>query len=61
MVNKLGKLGDRLLTRLVPKVQAEAASACCAGHYCYCQGKYPKMWIRVDDGCNCLCTQWQCA
>jgi hypothetical protein len=36
VIKKLEKLGDRLLSRVVPKVEASAGTQGCVGTYCGC-------------------------
>lgn len=47
----LEKLGDQLLTRLVPKVEASAAIPGCTGIYCGCIAGYDS--YRVTNSASC--------
>ena len=51
VITKLGKLGDRLLARLVPKVEASAGALACTGIYCGCIAGFDS-W-RIDEFHSC--------
>lgn len=51
MIKIIEKLGDRLLSRLVPKVEANAAMEGCVGIYCGCIAGYDS--YRVSNSASC--------
>jgi hypothetical protein len=51
VVKLLEKLGDRLLTRFVPKVEASASIDGCVGIYCGCIAGFDS--YRIDDNHSC--------
>lgn len=59
MVELLNKLGDRMLSAIVPKKEASACN-CRGGYYeCKCQGGVA--WRRwCNENCNCVksCGGW---
>lgn len=59
MITKLGKLGDRLLTRLVPKVEAAAGAQACTGIYCGCIAGFDSWRIDWNHSCG-KCSGWAC-
>ncbi|MBP2327583.1 hypothetical protein JOF56_007968 [Kibdelosporangium banguiense] len=52
MLKKLGNLGDRLLTRLVPKVVASAGTQGCTGIYCGCIAGYDSYRLTNESSCS---------
>lgn len=52
MIKKLGKLGDRLLTRVVPMVEARAGALGCDGIYCGCIAGYHAWRLTNNHSCG---------
>jgi hypothetical protein len=52
VIGILGNLGDRLLTRLVPKVVASAAAQGCTGIYCGCIAGFDSYRLTNSSPCG---------
>jgi hypothetical protein len=57
-MNRIGVLADRLLSRIVPKTSAMAATCeyqPCTYQFCYCSGLryYSKLCCKTETGASC--------
>lgn len=52
MFRKLGNVGDRLLTRLVPRVDAAAGAQGCTGIYCGCIAGFDAYRLTNNHSCG---------
>lgn len=52
MIKKLEKLGDRLLSRVVPRVEASAGMQGCVGIYCGCRFGFESWKVSATASCG---------